>query len=163
MLIFLPLSSVVAETSLAAHFMLGTMITRLLLSSGGSPHLFTLSRYFLDGKRFLVLGGLIPSSSWPSGPDIVKFIVYNTKYKIFKGSQRAKLLQFKSHRSSAILESCYEAVVKWLLWNIDSTRPSPYSSRTRWLWGRWRGLKWKFSELIFFSDKSEICASKFWP
>ena len=163
MLIFLPLSSVVAETSLAAHFMLGTMITRLLLSSGGSPHLFTLSRYFLDGKRFLVLGGLIPSSSWPSGPDILKFIGYNTKYKIFKGLQRAKQLQFKSHRSSAILESCNEAVAKWLLWNIDSTRPSPYSSRTRWLWGRWRGLKWKFSELIFFSDKSEISASKFWP
>ena len=137
------MSSVVAETSLAAHFMLGTMITRFLLRSVGSPHLFTLSRYFLDGKRFLVLGGLSPSSSRPSGPDILKFIEYNTKYKRFKSLQRAKQLHFKSHHSSAILESCYviEAVAKWLLWNIDSTRPSPYSSRTRRLFGRWQGLK----------------------
>ena len=69
---FLPLLTVVAETSLAGHFMEGTIITRLLLNSEGSPHLLILSRYVFDGRRLRVLGTLNPFSSHSSDP--VSFI-----------------------------------------------------------------------------------------
>ena len=74
----LPLSSAVTFTSLAAHFMLGTIITRLLLNSDDSPHFLTLSRNFFEGKRFRTFGGLISCSSYCSEPVAFIFIGYDT-------------------------------------------------------------------------------------
>ena len=102
---FLPWLTVVAETSLAGHFMEGTIITRLLLNSEGFPHLLILSRYVFDGRRLRVLGSLNSFSSHSSDPASFIFIESGKNYikRLIKNLHHTSKV---THLASAILEFC---------------------------------------------------------